>query len=76
MLTYFWNRKPKSTYFTVHLNIQVEWVVSRDGDSYFLFSGGLPEDITGSQPSITVMQVIQICPTHCSTKIDFTIEKQ
>jgi len=35
---------------------KVEWVVSREGESYFMFSGGLPEDVTGAQPSITVMQ--------------------
>ncbi|XP_023338537.1 syntaxin-binding protein 5 [Eurytemora carolleeae] len=35
---------------------KVEWVVSRDGESYFIFSGGLPQDVTGAQPSITVMQ--------------------
>ena len=32
-------------------------MVSRDGESYFIFSGGLPQDVTGAQPSITVMQV-------------------
>lgn len=35
---------------------KVEWVVSREGESFFFFSGGLPQDITGAQPSITVMQ--------------------
>ena len=40
--------------------VQVEWVVSRDGESYFIFSGGLPQDVTGAQPSITVMQVYSL----------------
>lgn len=35
---------------------KVDWVVSRDGDNVFIFSGGLPQDITGAQPSITVLQ--------------------
>ena len=39
------------------LTAKVEWVVSRDGESYLMFAGGLPEDVTGAQPSITVMQV-------------------
>ena len=32
------------------------WVVSRDGDQYLIFSGGLPQDITGTTPSMTIMQ--------------------
>ena len=36
--------------------LQVEWVVTRDGESVLVFSGGLPQDITGAQPSITVLQ--------------------
>jgi len=35
---------------------KVNWIVSRDGDPYLIFSGGLPTDITGTTPSITVMQ--------------------
>jgi len=35
----------------------VEWIVTKDSESYFIFSGGLPQDVTGAQPSITVMQV-------------------
>ncbi len=37
---------------------KVLWRVNRSsGESYFVFSGGLPEDVTGSTPSITIMQV-------------------
>jgi len=35
---------------------KVEWVVGRDGEHIFIFSGGLPQDITGAQPSMTVQQ--------------------
>ena len=35
--------------------LQVEWLTARDGDSVLVFSGGLPEDITGAQPAITLM---------------------
>ena len=35
---------------------QVEWFVTRDGESCLIFSGGLPEDVTGAQPSMTVLQ--------------------
>ena len=34
---------------------QVEWMTARDGDSCLVFSGGLPQDVTGAQPAITVM---------------------
>lgn len=34
---------------------RVVWVVSRDGDQYLIFSGGLPQDITGTTPSM-IMQ--------------------
>ena len=33
----------------------VEWLVSRDGDNCLVFSGGLPQDITGEQPAITMI---------------------
>ena len=33
----------------------MEWLTARDGDSVLVFSGGLPEDITGAQPAITLM---------------------
>ena len=36
--------------------LQVEWFVTRDGESCLIFSGGLPEDVTGAQPSMTVLQ--------------------
>ena len=35
--------------------MQVEWFVTRDGESCLIFSGGLPEDVTGAQPSMTVI---------------------
>jgi len=35
---------------------KVEWMTARDGDSVLVFSGGLPQDVTGAQPAITVMQ--------------------
>lgn len=34
---------------------QVEWMTARDGDSCLVFSGGLPQDVTGAQPAITVV---------------------
>ena len=34
----------------------MEWFVTRDGESCLIFSGGLPEDVTGAQPSMTVLQ--------------------
>ena len=30
-------------------------MTARDGDSCLVFSGGLPQDVTGAQPAITVM---------------------
>jgi len=33
---------------------KVEWLTARDGDSCLVFSGGLPEDVTGAQPAITL----------------------
>ena len=36
-------------------SLQVEWMTARDGDSCLVFSGGLPQDVTGAQPAITVM---------------------
>jgi syntaxin-binding protein 5 len=36
---------------------KVVWRVSRSsGEAYFVFSGGLPSDVTGVTPSITFMQ--------------------
>ena len=30
-------------------------MVAKDGDNCLIFSGGLPQDITGAQPAITLM---------------------
>ncbi|XP_072755155.1 syntaxin-binding protein 5 isoform X4 [Anoplolepis gracilipes] len=35
---------------------KVEWKLSRSGDTYIIFSGGLAYDTTGRTPSITVIQ--------------------
>ena len=36
---------------------KVLWRVNRSGgEAYHVFSGGLPEDVTGTTPSITIMQ--------------------
>ena len=40
-----------------HLFIKVIWRTNRSsGENYYVFSGGLPSDVTGVTPSITVMQ--------------------
>jgi hypothetical protein len=39
------------------LHLQVIWRTNRSsGENYYVFSGGLPVDVTGVTPSITVMQ--------------------
>lgn len=35
---------------------KVLWRVNRNGGDYFVFSGGLPTDVTGVTPSITIIQ--------------------
>ena len=37
--------------FSILTTFQVEWVVGRDGEHIFIFSGGLPQVITPCYPS-------------------------